>query len=86
MVANQNFTGALIAPFFVPKILPASKTLVESKSILCYNRVVKANDKEKNYVLFTTKGGMFRRADNGGIYAFRRADNGGIYAFWREGA
>ena len=56
----------------MPKIQPILKMPVESKRYLCYNRVVKANDKEKNYVIFTTKGGAIRRADNGGIYAFGR--------------
>ena len=56
----------------MPKIQPMSKMYIECIPKMCYNRVVKANDKEKNYVLFTTKGGMFRRVDNGGIYAFGR--------------
>ena len=64
--------GALIAPFFAPKIQPICKIHIESMAKICYNRVVKANDKEKNYVIFTTKGGVDRRADNGGIYAFGR--------------
>ena len=58
--------------FFTPKIQPICKNNIESLLKMCYNRVVKANDKEKNYVLFTTKGGVFRRADYGGIYAFGR--------------
>ena len=58
--------------FFAPKIQPMSKMYIECIPKMCYNRVVKANDKEKNYVLFTTKGGAIRRFDYGGIYAFGR--------------